>query len=387
MVKIEKKVLLKGLKNVVRVVPRNTSMNILQGVLVECKNNNMAITGTDLNMAITTNLICQTEMFDEEYIVDAKLFHDIINKMPSGNIEISLLEEGKKLKIKSDKSKFDITTLGKPSEFPNFKTEIENTETISLPGNTFREIVQKTVPFSTEDETRPILMGVLFEFTKDQVKGISLDGYRLSHYITEIENEIEKDLVVQSDVLLNVSKTAGENIKISFDKEETKSIKFETDNTVIYSRVLEGQFLDYKSILTPNNAKTFIKTNTEEFKKAIERVVIISKSNQGISPTVLTIDGEEGKLKIDAQSDIAKVKEELEAEVEGEDVKIAFNPNFLLEGLKVIETEELELRINGSLNPAFLLDNEDYIHLVLPIRLANYEEDKNDESDGEKIAS
>ena len=65
-------------------------------------------------------------------------------------------------------------------------------------------------------------------------------------------------------------------------------------------------------------------------------------------------------------------------------LKIAFNPNFLLEGLKVIETEELELRINGSLNPAFLLDNEDYIHLVLPIRLANYEEDKNDESDGEK---
>lgn len=388
MVKIEKKTLLEGLKSVVRVVPRNNiSMNILQGILIECENNNMAITGTDLKMAITTNLICQTEMFSEKYVVDARLFHDIISKMPSGNIEISLLEEGKILGIKGGKSKFNITTLGEPAEFPSFKTEIENTESISLPGNTFREIVRKTVPFSTEDETRPILTGVLFEFTKNKARAVSLDGYRLSHYIAEIENEIEKELVVESDVLVNVSRIAGENVMITFDKEETKSIKFKTGETIIYSRVLEGQFLDYKSILTPTNATTFVKINTDEFRKAIERVVVISKSSLEIRPTVLLIDTKENKLKINAESDIAKVKEVLEVKAEGEDVKIAFNPNFLLEGLKVIETEELELRINGSLKPAFLLDNEDYIHLVLPIRLASHEEDKNDESDGEKIAS
>lgn len=388
MIRIDKKILKEGLKDVVRVVPRNNiSMNILQGILIECENNNMAITGTDLKMAITTNLICQTEMFSEKYVVDAKLFHDIISKMPSGNIEISLLEEGKILEIKGGKSKFNITTLGEPAEFPSFKTEIENTESISLPGNTFREIVRKTVPFSTEDETRPILTGVLFEFTKNKARAVSLDGYRLSHYIAEIENEIEKELVVESDVLVNVSRIAGENVMITFDKEETKSIKFKTGETIIYSRVLEGQFLDYKSILTPTNATTFVKINTDEFRKAIERVVVISKSSLGLTPTVLLIDTKENKLKINAESDIAKVKEILEVKAEGEDVKIAFNPNFLLEGLKVIETEELELRINGSLNPAFLLDNEDYIHLVLPIRLANYEEDKNDESDGEKIAS
>lgn len=383
MIIIEKKVLLEGLKNVVRVVPRSTSMNILQGILVECSNNNMSITGTDLNMAITTNLICQTEMFDEKYVIDARLFHDIINKMPSGDIKISLLEEGKKIAIKGGKSNFNITTLGEPAEFPNFKTEIKNTESISLSGGTFREIVKKTVPFSTEDETRPVLMGVLFEFTTNEVRAVSLDGYRLSHYIAKVENKIEKKFVIKSDVLVNVSKTVGENVKVTFNKEEVKSIKFETDDTIIYSRTLEGQFLDYKSILIPNNAKTFVKVNTEEFRKAIERVIIISKSNLGVNPTILSVNTEENKLKVKAESDIAKVKEELKAEVEGEDVRIAFNPNFLLEGLKVIETEELELRINGSLNPAFLLDNENYIYLVLPVRLANLEKDE----ENEKIAS
>ena len=213
----------------------------------------MALTTTDLNMAMTTNIICQTEMFDENYLVDAKLFHNIINKMPSGEIEITFKE--KNLEIKNGKSKFNINTLGEPSEFPNFKTELNNIETITLPGEIFKEIVAKTIPFTSKDETRPILNGVLFEFKNNEVKGVSLDGYRLAHYIAEIDNDIEKNIVVPSETLLNISNVVEGDVFISFDKDRIKSLKFETGNTIIYTRILEGQFLNYKGILKVNNAK------------------------------------------------------------------------------------------------------------------------------------
>lgn len=373
MIRIDKKVLTEGLKDVVRIVPRNTTMSILEGILIECKNNNMSITATDLSMAITTNLACETEMIEENYVINAKLFNDIINKMPSGDIEITILEEGKKIEIKGGKSKFKIATLGKSTDYPSFKAEIENEVTISIAGDKFKEVVRRTVPFTAEDETRPILTGIRLEFNKNTLKGISLDGYRLSHYVENIENEIEKEVVIQSDVLVHVSRITGEDIKISFDKDEVKNVKFETGNKVIYARILEGQFLNYKDLIKINNVKTNVKIDTEEFKKAIERVLVVVQSNNRNTPTILEFNSENNKLTITTKTDIATTKEELDVEIQGESVTIAFNPKFLYEGLKVVEDEKVEMRLSGSLKQGYILDEKDYIYLILPMRIAELE--------------
>lgn len=388
MIKVEKSKLVEGLRKVSNAISKNTTLEILNGVLIEAENNNLSITATDLNIAITTHIPCQTEMFKETYVVDAKLFTNIISKMPEENIEITLKE--KAIEIKSGNSKFNINILGQAEEYPslNTLTEIKDITKMTLKADTFKEIVKRTYPFVREDHVRPELNGIKFEISNKILKTVSLDGYRLSYFVSEIDDEIDGEIIIPAKVLENsVKAISGENVIISFNKEINKCIKIESEDAIIYSRTLEGKFLDFKSLLQVENNTTIVKANREKLKEAIDRVLIIAKAEKNI-PVILKINN--NQLKIIAKTDNSNIKEVLDIKTEGENNVIAFNPLFVQQALSVMENEEIEFRIKNKTSPAFILDGDNYIHLLLPIRIENIENIDPDEDEvitEEKAAS
>lgn len=377
MIRVSRKNLLEGMKKVNIAVPSNATLDIIKGLLVQCNNNTMTLTATDLQLTISTEVECQTEMFEETFVVDAKVFYGIISKLPEDNIEIKLLEEGKYIEIKSGKSKFKILVHGQPYEFPDCNIKLDNPINISLDTETFKDLVTKTTPFTSEDQTRPILSGVLFEIDKEKIVCVALDGYRLGYYITEVETNISNNVqvIIPANVLTNFAKiiTGGDKVNISLvsDDDNIKSVNFSFGNTIASTRLISGNFLNYKDVLNVDNDITLV-VDKNILKNAIDRVRTLAKADNTAMPVILTIEPESNKLFIRATTDIANIKEEIEIEeVDGkEKLKIAFNPDFLYQGLNAIESEKIKILLKDNLRPVLFI-NDNFIYLVLPIRLGN----------------
>lgn len=369
MVKIERKTLLEGIKKVMAAVSSNTSMPILKGALIECQNNSMKITATNLELAISVNLVCETEMFGEKYVVDAKIFHDIINKLNGSEITLQYNKEEESLQINSGKSKFNIKTMI-ADEFPEFNVGLNDKyNSVIIEGHIFEELIKKTVPFTSNDEARPILQGVLVELNKNQIKAVSLDGYRLSYSANKIENDVETNLVINSNVLSNIAKSIEGDVEINFS-DDVNNLRFITGNTTLYTRILEGNYIKYQDILKPNNSTMTITINTNDLKQALDRINVVSKIG-GLTPCVMEI--KDKKIELKTKNEIGNVLEILEPlEIEGEEnMKIAFNPSYFIQGLSVINQETCKIKLKDSLSPAYIVsEEEEYIYLFLPIRLS-----------------
>lgn len=372
MIKINRKELEAEIKKMIRVVPNSSTIPIIKGLLIECGNNNMKITATNLEMTIATDIYCQTDMFEEKYVIEAKIFYDIINKLSAEEVEINYSSEEGMIDIKGGKAKFKIKEIGKVDAFPCFDSGLSSkTKEIKIEAATFKSLVAKTVPFVLDDNTRPVLEGVKLEFTKNKVKGISLDGYRLSFFTSEVENDNNVNFIIPSVALVNISRTIlDENVILTYS-EEVKNLKLSIEKTTIYVKQIEGNFIDYEKVLNPQNYRSKLTVKTNELKSSIDRLNILARTVGGFSPIKISIEAE--KLLLQAKNEVGALKEEVKIEIEGEeDIKIAFNPKYLLEGLNAADGENVELRINDSTSAAYILDNN-YIYLVLPVRLGENE--------------
>lgn len=160
MLKVNKNQLLEELKKVIKVVPSKNSVAVASGFLIEANNGNMKVTGTNLEMSIETSLPYEVKLgeeVNENYIIEARMFHDIISKLSSDVVELSLSDDT--LNIISGKAKFNLITLGKKDLFPTMQKDIGNDEIIIVKGKEFKDLILKTIPFTSDDDSRPILGG------------------------------------------------------------------------------------------------------------------------------------------------------------------------------------------------------------------------------------
>lgn len=374
MLKVNKNQLLNELKKIIRVVPSKHNIEVITGFLIEANNGNIKITGTNLEMSIETSVPYEVQLGEEvnvNYIIEAKMFHDIISKLSSDVVELDLSEDNI-LNIKSAKSKFNIKILGKKDSFPSIQSENENKDVIIIKGTELKELIFKTIPFTSDDDSRPILGGVNLEFSDNKLAGVSLDGYRMSYYENEIENKNNTSIVVPAAMLVNVGRmiTGDEEVKITIG--EKKSIKVEVKNTSIYARQFEGKFINYKDILNPEKYQAKIKVNVQELKSAIDRTVILAKQMKGFAPLIIKLGDD--SMELNVNSEIGNVREIVKMELEGEtqeDFRIAFNPKYFQEGLNVVDEENVEIRFNTSVTPAYITGEKGYTYMMLPIRLAS----------------
>ena len=363
-IKIEQRDLSKHINIAQKGISSRTTLQILDGILIEAKNNRLKLTGTDLEISIETYLECEIEV-EGSMVVSSRIFGDIVKKLPSAPIYINV-DENNKIIIKCENSEFNI--IGSPhSEYPDLPIILEN-DSFELPKDLFKSAIRQTVFATTQDETRPSLTGVLFEVDNRSISFVALDGYRLALRKLPLESNVDVKIIIPGRALNELNKIlddSEENIKIT---SAPGHVIFNMGDTIVYSRLLEGQFFNYREIIRKDH-KTSVVVNKKSFQDSLERASLLAKEEKA-NLIKLSVNDEE--ILITSNSEIGSVNEVIKAKSNGENLNIAFNSRYILEGIKIIDAEEIEINFMGSLNPCIIkpVDDENYTYLVLPVRLA-----------------
>lgn len=363
-IRIQQKDLSKCINVVQKGISSKSTLPILSGILLEAEEGKLKLTGTDLEIGIKSSIDC--DIIEEGSIVIAsRLFGDIVRKLPDLPIDINV-DENNNVHINCGNSKFNI--IGQPSlDYPQLP-EIFEGNYFEIPKDLLKSMIRQTIFAAAQDETRPILTGALFETNNNSASLVAIDGYRLA--VKKVSVNVDEDIkvVIPAKTLNEVSKILEDDdaeVKISCTQ---GNVIFNFGDTIITSRLLEGQFLNYNDIIR-NEYKLKIKVKTRDFQECLERASLLAREGKN---NLVRLDISDDKLIITSNSEIGNVYEELPIELEGNDIKIAFNSKYILEGIKAIDSEEIVMDMISNVNPCIIRPAEDnsYTYLVLPVRLA-----------------
>lgn len=351
-----------GLQNVQRAITGKKTIPILDGILIKAENNHLKITATDLELGIETKI--PAEIIEEgEVVVTSGKFIELIKKLP--NVTIDLNKINNNLNIKYLNSEVELKGFN-PDEFP-LLPEVQEEFNFSIKTVNLNSLIKKTLFASSPDESRPVFNGALFNISENEIKIVTTDSHRLAINKLKIEN---------NENLINIiipRKTLNEIQKIFKDDEEiikvfgnSKQVCFINSDTKIISRIIDGKFPNFDQVI-PKNYQTVIKLNKKDFLDTIERASLFVDSIDNVS--IIKLNIKDSNLNITSKSETGYLNENLNAYVEGDKLEISFNSRYLIESLKIIETDDIEFKFSGSLSPAIIKEtNESYIYLVLPLR-------------------
>lgn len=362
--KIEQRNLSKHIGIAQKAISSRSTLQILDSILIDAKNDKLKITGTDLELSIETYVDCQIER-EGSIAINSKIFGDIIRKLPSEEIYIDV-DKDNKVNIKCLNSEFNIQGSN-PEEYPDLPIVLES-DSFILPKDILKSAIRQTVFATSQDETRPSLTGVLLEVAEGVVSFVALDGYRLALRKINIDTDINIQMIIPSKTLNEINKIvedSEEDIKIT---SAPGHVVFYMTDTVVYSRLLEGQFFNYREIIR-NDHKSSIEVDKKLFQNSLERASLLAKEEKA---NLIKLSVLRDEIEIKSNSEIGNVNETIEIDHNGEELNIAFNSRYILEGIKTIDSEKIKLNFMGSLNPCIIepLEEENYTYLVLPVRLA-----------------
>lgn len=351
--------------NVQRAVASKSTIPALEGILLRTVNNRLILTGYDLEIGITTSM--DAMIYEEGAIVlNAKLFSDIIRRMPEDNISI---ETDEKLMVYINSGRSDYKIIGIPAdEFPELPT-VSMTDSITIEGATLKSMIQQTIYAVSDKDIKPAHKGSLFEIENNTIKIISVDGYRLAIRQEDISYPGQKTFIVPGKSLSEVEKLTTDNTETIEIHVGSRHIIFKIDSYSVITRLIEDEFMNYKAAIPANHA-TELKVNTRKFISAIDRMSLLLNERMK-SPIRCRIDN--STIKTSCNTSLGQAYDEFEIEVQGEDIEIGFDYKYMLDALKNTDTDEVRIQMNGPLSPIVLLPNEgnSFIFLVLPVRLRN----------------
>ncbi len=359
--------LVKACGIVSKAVSSRTSLPILECILLKTEKDKLVLIGNDMELGIRTSI--KADIREEgEIAVNARMISEIIRRLPDDTVEIEEAAE-RDIRIRSGKAEFSIRGQA-AAEFPSLP-EVAEAESFVLSQKTFRDMIKNTIfSIAPEDSGRPILTGELFDIRDGYLYIVSVDGFRISMRRTagnftengkcvipgKALNELQKILEGEEDALVRIRLTGNHAI-------------FEIDETVVITRLLEGEFLQYQRNLNMEYA-AFAQVKTKEFLDSVDRAALISRESKN-GP--IRFRFESNRVVITSNAENGSVYEEVEASYNGDDLAIAFNPKYVLDALKAIESESIIIYLSTSLTPCIIKDPEkdDYKYFILPIRLHN----------------
>ncbi|OOB77129.1 MAG: DNA polymerase III subunit beta [Epulopiscium sp. Nuni2H_MBin001] len=360
----DKDILLNALNTVYRACSSKTAKPILECILIKSNANFITLTGNNLELGIETTI--EVDVIEAgEIALEAKLFLEIVRKLSNGDVEVTLIPSNI-VTIISGKSKFSVSTQN-PKDFPTLP-EVISDKSFSISKHDLKEMIRQTIFSVAQDDSRPIFTGEMFEIQNGSFNLVSVDGFRISYRNLSIENkDLKMEQVVPGKTLQEIAKILNddsEKVKIYFGENH---VLFDLDTSKVISRLLEGEFLKYNQVFS-NDFDTQILINRIDFLMSIERAALISREGKK-TPVCLDITDE--NIIITSNTEIGTSREELEIELTGNPLKIAFNPKFLIDALKIIEDEKININFLSKIAPAIIqpLDNNSYKYLVLPIRI------------------
>lgn len=364
----ERQKLAEALSNVQRAVSTKSTIAALEGIKITAKGDRIELQGYNLEIGIQTKT--EANITEEGSVVlGARLFTDIVRKLPEENVTI-ITNENLSTILESGGSKFTLTGIS-PEEFPELP-EITEPQIIEIPSSTLKSMIKQTIFAVADIDTKPIHTGTLFDIKNNSITLVSVDGYRLA---------LRKEAIQESDALTFVApgKALSETLKLIRDDDESKvkisagnrHIIFETQEYKILSRLLDGEFLDYKSTI-PESYSTKITAGTRTLLESVERVSLLITERLK-SPVKCSVS--ESCIKLSCATSIGKATDQITAAAEGQNVEIGFNSKYMTDALKNTDTDEIEIQMNGPLSPIKILPKEgdSFLFLVLPVRMKSEE--------------
>lgn len=352
-----------AVSKVLKATSSKTTAPILEGIKLSAHDDCIVLSATDLELSIQKTIKAEV-LTEGETVVPGKLFSEYLRKLTSEQISFELNEKNQ-LKISYTDSVGFIQCM-EVVEFPEIK-DVDKEEYFEISKASLKNVISKTLFSVATDDSRPILKGVKFEIIDGEIKLVALDGYRLSIANAKV-NSASSDFtfVVPGRCLGEISKMleGDDLIKVYI---HSNNLMIDMIDTVIITRLLEGQFINYKQILS-SNFTTTVTINKSQLEDAIERASILSKVDKN---NLVKFDIKENILTLTSDSEIGNVKENITVAMKGSDVTIAFNSKYFTDCLRAIDDEFIKINFTNAILPCIITpsEGESYLFLILPVRM------------------
>ncbi|QEY35200.1 DNA polymerase III subunit beta [Caproiciproducens galactitolivorans] len=349
--------------NIQRAVSAKSSVPALEGILLSAEESEITLCGYDLELGMKTKIEAKVEE-KGRIVLSARLFGDIVRRLPADDVHLSV-DDKNITKIQSGPADFSIAGIP-AEEYPELPS-ITGETSIKIANCTLKSMIRQTIFAVAESDAKPIHTGTLFELDKNKIRLVSVDGYRLALREETAKCEEELNFVVPGKTLQEVMKLLSdddEELEILIGR---RHILFQIGSYCVISRLLEGEFLDYRAAI-PNTSAMEILVSTRSFIESVERVSLIITDRLKSPVRCLFEDNE---IKVSCSTSIGRASDQLPAKMEGEPVEMGFNNRYLLDALRNTEGDEMKIQLNGALSPMKILPREgnSYLFLVLPVRL------------------
>jgi len=359
-------ILLTQLQTVTRAVSTRSAIQALSGVKLEASPAGVELQATDMEVGLRVPLEAAVER-EGTAILPGRLTLDVVRALPSETLTLAVRPAEQDIEIMAGTATFHIRTL-RAEDFPPFPSPPAE-GTVSVPANAFVETITRVARSASRDETRPILTGILVSASGQELRMVATDSYRLSVKETQLDEALDGSFEanVPARALQELARIAqqGGTERLTAGVLENQ-IVFEVDGTVLSSRLIDGQFPNYRQLL-PDAYEHELRLSTTEFLDVVRRISLLAQRN-----APLRLAFREGEATVSAQTpDVGEASETLPVPFSGEPFEIGFNPEFLRDGVESVGSEDLILKLISPLRPGLIEsgDGSGFLYLIMPIRL------------------
>lgn len=367
-----------AIQHVSKAVASRTTIPILSGIKLDAGYNGVTLTASDTDISIQSYIPLETQ--DKtivtvekggSVVLPAKFFVEIVKKLPNEEVHLEVGERFQTV-IRSGATEIQLVGLD-PEEFPILPT-IQEDQVVTIPGDLLRDMIRQTVFAVTTNESTPILTGVLWSLSDGLFKFVATDRHRLASRTASVNAQDVRfsNIVISGKTLNELAKIVpDQNVNVDIVVADNQ-VLFKLGNVLFYSRMLDGTYPDTSKII-PQTFKTELILNTKQLSEAIDRAYLLSREEK--TNIVRLTTTETGGIEISSSSsELGKVTEQLNVtELNGDPLRIAFNSKYMLDVLKVLDSEELFIGFTGAMSPIIIKprDHENSLFLILPYRTTN----------------
>ncbi len=358
--------LLAQLQTVTRVASTRTAVQALSGVKISATAEATELLATDMDIGLRVPLEADVER-PGEVVLPARLLLDVARALPDAKVTLELRPSEQDVELISGPATFHLRTL-RVEDFPALPTASPDTQ-VALPAEAFVQTVSRVARSASRDETRPILTGILMVAAEQELRMVATDSYRLSVKQTKLDAPLTGTLEANvparalQELVRIAQQVQSTTLAVSVGQNQ---VIFELDGVTLSSRLLDGQFPNYRQLL-PESVEHELRLATGELTEVVRRISLLAQKN-----APLRLGFREGELTVSAQTpDVGEASETIPAPFHGEPFEIGFNPEFLRDGLESVESDELVMKLISPLRPGLIESPEsgDFVYLIMPIRL------------------
>lgn len=360
--------LLAQLQTATRVASSRASVQALSGVMISAEEEQAVLLATDMEVGLRVPLAAEV-LQPGMAVLPARLVLEVARSLPGDTVTLELRSPEQDVEVISGSAKFHLRTL-RSEDFPTLPSPAPETR-MRLPTQAFVDTALQVARSASKDETRPVLTGVLISAGGQELTMVATDSYRLSvkHAALEsaLEGTIEANVPARAlQELARIAQSVEESeLAVSLGQNQ---VVFEIGDIVLSSRLIDGQFPNYRQLL-PESVEHELRLSSSEIVDVVRRISLLAQKN-----APLRLSFAEGELTVSAQTpDVGEASEALPVPFSGEPLDIGFNPEFLRDGLESVESDELVLKLISPLRPGLIEspDGGEFVYLIMPIRLNN----------------